>query len=199
MQIFINGNEDDSTYDQAQLGDLLDQVQKEKLEKGQFLFKIKVNDQDIEFGSPDFRETPVTNIQKLEIATSSLSSMVDENIKNGILYLSKLTPGLEQVSAMLRAGQHQEANTILLDIVDGIDWFSQLIELVVQAKDLDVETIQYDGKNLMERKSQLAGLTEKVLASYQEKDLIKLADVLEFEFLPYYQEWTKVLPQIKSA
>jgi len=198
MKIFINGNEDSSTYDQPELGNLLDQIQKDKLEKGQFLFKIKVNDQDIEFGSEDFRETPTANIQKLEIETSSLATMVNENIDNGILYLSKLTPGLEQVAAMLRAGQHQEANSILLDIVDGVDWFSQLIELVIQAKDLDVETVQYNGKNLMERKSQLVGLTENILASYQGQDWVKLADLLEFEFLPYYQDWSEVLPQIKG-
>ncbi len=198
MNIFINGNEDTSTYDKAELGDLLDAIQKDKLEKGQFLFKIKVNDQDIEFGSPEFRDTPVANIQKLEIETSSLASMVNENIDNGVLYLSKLTPGLEQVAAMLRDGQHQEANSILLDIVDGVDWFSQLIELVIQAKGLDVENTQYNGKNLLERKTQLVGLTESILSSFQAKDWVKLADLLEFEFLPYYNDWAEVLPQLKD-
>ncbi len=199
MNIFINGNEDTSTYDKAELGDLLDAIQKDKLEKGQFLFKIKVNDQDIEFGSPEFRDTPVANIQKLEIETSSLASMVNENIDNVVLYLSKLTPGLEQVAAMLRDGQHQEANSILLDIVDGVDWFSQLIELVIQAKGLDVENTQYNGKNLLERKTQLVGLTESILSSFQAKDWVKLADLLEFEFLPYYNDWAEVLPQLKDA
>jgi len=198
MKLYINGNEDTASYDHSNLGDLLEHIQSEKLETGQFLFKIRVDDKNVEFGSPEFKETPLAEIQKIEVETSTMEHMVNENIDNAGTYLERLVPGLEQVARMFRDGNQQEANQIFVDVVDGIDWFSQLVDLVIQARSLDVENVQYEGKTLMERKQKLLSLTQDVLETHKKQDWVRLADLLEYEFLPYYQDWLKVLPQLKN-
>lgn len=198
MKIYINGTEDNTSYTQTKLGDLLEHIQKETLQEDQFLFKIRVNDQSIEFGSNETKETPLTEVLKLEIETSTMNDMVNENIQNAIGYLERLIPGLEQVGNMFRDGNQQQANQLFMDVVDGIDWFSQLVELVVQARQLDVNAVQYNGKTLSDRKQQLLTMTQSVLEVHKKQDWIRLADLLEYEFLPYYQDWLEVLPQLKN-
>ncbi|CCQ90504.1 hypothetical protein NITGR_30003 [Nitrospina gracilis 3/211] len=198
MKIFINGNEDKSSYTQTMLGDLLEHIQKETLNDDQFLFKVRVNDQNVEFGSNEFKETSLAEVQKLEIETSTMNNMVNENIQNAIGYLERLIPGLQQVAQMFREGKQQQANQLFMDVVDGIDWFSQLVELVVQARQLDVNNTQYSGKTLSDRKEKLLKMTQAVLEVHKKQDWIRLADLLEYEFLPYYQDWLEVLPQLKN-
>ncbi|MCF8719771.1 hypothetical protein [Nitrospina gracilis] len=198
MKIYINGTEDNTSYTQTRLGDLLEHIQKETLQEDQFLFKIRVNEKSVEFGSNETKETPLTEVQKLEIETSSMNDMVNENIQNAIGYLERLIPGLEQVGNMFRDGNQQQANQLFMDVVDGIDWFSQLVELVVQARQLDVNAVQYNGKTLSDRKQQLLTMTQSVLEVHKKQDWIRLADLLEYEFLPYYKDWLEVLPQLKN-
>ncbi|CAI2717409.1 hypothetical protein [Nitrospina watsonii] len=198
MKIYINGTEDSSSYEHAKLGDLLEHIQKEKLQDDQFLFKIRVNEENIEFGSDELKEAPTENIHKLEIETSTMNDMVNENIDNAIGYLERLIPGLEKVATMFRAGDQQEANKLFVDVVDGIDWFSQLGELVVQARQLDVNQTEYNGKTLADRKQELVTLTQGVLEVHKKQDWVRLADLLEYEFLPYYKDWLTVLPQLKN-
>ncbi|MGP0629787.1 hypothetical protein ACTRW9_08765 [Nitrospina sp. 32_T5] len=198
MKIFINGNEDNTSYTQTRLGDLLEHIQKETLNDDQFLFKIRINDQSMEFGSNESKEMLLTEIQKLEIETSTMNDMVNENIHNAIGYLERLIPGLQQVAQMFREGKQQQANQLFMDVVDGIDWFSQLVELVVQARQLDVNNTQYSGKTLSDRKEKLLQMTQAVLEVHKNQDWIRLADLLEYEFLPYYEDWLEVLPQLKN-
>lgn len=198
MKIYINGTEDNASYEHAKLGDLLEHIQKEKLQDDQFLFKIRVNEENIEFGSDELKEAPTENIHKLEIETSTMNDMVNENIDNAIGYLERLIPGLEKVATMFRSGNQQEANKLFVDVVDGIDWFSQLGELVVQARQLDVNQTEYNGKTLADRKQELVTLTQSVLEVHKKQDWVRLADLLEYEFLPYYKDWLTVLPQLKN-
>ncbi|MGP0565179.1 MULTISPECIES: hypothetical protein [unclassified Nitrospina] len=198
MKIFINGSEDNTSYTQTRLGDLLEHIQKETLNDDQFLFKIRINDQSMEFGSNESKEMLLTEIQKLEIETSTMNDMVNENIHNAIGYLERLIPGLQQVAQMFREGKQQQANQLFMDVVDGIDWFSQLVELVVQARQLDVNNTQYSGKTLSDRKEKLLQMTQAVLEVHKNQDWIRLADLLEYEFLPYYEDWLEVLPQLKN-
>lgn len=198
MKLYINGNEDTAIYDQSLLGELLEYIQSEKLEDGQLLFKIRVDGRTIEFGSPESQKIPIQSIQQLEIETTTLENMVNENIDNADTYLQRLVPGLEQVARMFRDGNQQEANQVFIDVVDGIDWFSQLVDLVIQARNLDVENVQYEGRSLMDRKQKLLSLTQDVLETHKKQDWVRLADLLEYEFLPYYQDWLVVLPQLKT-
>ena len=137
-------------------------------------------------------------MKSLEIETATLAEILERNILNAQNYLQKLLPGIEKTAEIFRSGNEQEANQLFLQIIDGMDWFSQVMEIVIQVKQFEPDRPIYSGKSLQDQKNQFADLTRQMLEANKNKDWVLLADLLEYELLPYYQEWNDFLPKIKS-
>jgi hypothetical protein len=44
----------------------------------------------------------------------------------------------------------------------------------------------------------LVDFTQQMVDANKNQDWVLLADLLEYEILPYYQEWSDLLPQLRS-
>jgi hypothetical protein len=198
MKLWINGEEDSASYTQDTLGDLLDHLQEKKNAQNQFLLKVQVDDQTVEFAAPNVRKTALTAIQKLDIEFEGLPVLIDRNMSNAENYLSRLIPGIEKASELFRTGNEQEANRYFLNIIDGIDWFSQVMDSIIEAKKIDLSNTPFNGQTIQARKDKLLDLTQQVLEANKNKDWVLVADLLEYEIFPYYQDWAAILPEIKG-
>ncbi|MBI4389199.1 MAG: hypothetical protein HY580_03380 [Nitrospinae bacterium] len=199
MKILINGIEDAQKYDGTTLGDVLRQIEQTKVLRGTFISNLKLNRQDSDLRSEEVLRTPIPAIQSLEIEISSISALITKNIANAEEYLNKLIPGIQKAAGLFHSGSEQEANQFFIIIVDGIDWLSQVVDSVVDAMGMDAGKIQVNGKTVLERKSQLLDLIQQMLNANKNKDWVHLADLLEYEILPFYQEWQTFLPQLRQA
>ncbi len=198
MKITINGKEESTQYNHSQLGNLLDQITAENNEEGHYLLKVYVDGQEVDFESPKAREIALDAVESLNIEYGTLDSIVERNIDNAEAYLEKFVPGLEKASDLYRTGNSQEASKFFLNIIDGIDWLSMVIDSVIEAKRLDIHKKAYTNQSLQERKEQLLQLTNQALEANKNKDWVLLADLLEYEILPFYQNWAEILPEIKN-
>lgn len=196
MKIFVNGVEDTISFKGDILGDILDNILAKEPSKRNFFRKISLNGEDVPFDSPKIRQTPVSQIETLETEISSLNQILEKNIVNAQDYLKKLIPGIQKASDLFRSGSEQEANKFFLNIIDGIEWFSQVVDSVAQVKDLPSDAIVLDGKSIQARQEELVGWTRQMLEANKNKDWVLLADLLEYEILPYYAEWDEYLPKI---
>lgn len=199
MKLIVNGTEDTSSYEPSELGALLDHLQDEKNEQGLFLLKVRVDGKETEFGDPTVRSLPTSGIDQVEVEFVTLPGMVDRNLDNAQDYLSRLLPGLETASELFRTGNEQEANQFFLNIIDGMDWFSEVVDSVIQAKNLELSDTRFQGKSLLERKNQFLDLIKQIVEAKKNKDWVLVADLLEYEILPYYKDWDAVLPEIRET
>lgn len=199
MKIFINGIEDAQKYDGMTLGDVLRQIRQSKVLKGTFISNLKLNRQESDLRSEEVLQTSIPKIETLEIEISSVSSLITRNIANAEEYLKKLIPGIQKAAGLFHSGSEQEANQFFIKIVDGIDWLSQVVDTVVDAMGKDANDIHVNGKTVLERKNQLIDLIQQMLNANKNKDWVLLADLLEYEILPFYQEWQTFLPQLRQA
>ncbi|MAR70547.1 MAG: hypothetical protein CMH74_08565, partial [Nitrospina sp.] len=89
-----------------------------------------------EFPSND-RETlqkkPV-DINSLEVELADLKDLVATNLSNALDYLEKLIPGFDQAADLFRTGNEQEANKYYIQILDGMDWFSEVVNVVMSSE-----------------------------------------------------------------
>jgi hypothetical protein len=199
MKIFINGVEETQTYTGVTVAEVLDHVIQNKVFGGTFISALKLDNKFVDIDASDTRQTAVVNINSLEIEISSLSSLISKNISNAEDYLKKLIPGIQKASELFHSGNEQEASKFFLNIVDGIEWFSQVIDAVLNVIGENSASLCFNKKSILDRKQQLLELITQLVNANKNKDWVLLADLLEYEILPYYKEWELILPELKQA
>jgi hypothetical protein len=179
------------------LGDLLSHIEKVGVAQGNVVRSIKIDGQESSPDSSEAQRTQISEIATLELEISTLADMINKNIENADAYLIRLIPGIEKSVELFRIGNEQEANKFFVKIVDGIDWFSQVLDIILTAKEISPETV-FEGKSIQDRRTSLVGLTQQMVDANKNQDWVLLADLLEYEILPYYQEWSNLLPGFRS-
>ena len=196
MKILVNGVEKSFSCDGETLGDLLDHIIENEPSQGSCFSNIRLNEKEVLVDSTEIQQTPLSQIETLETEILSLNQIVEKNITNAQDYLKKLIPGLQKASDLFRAGNEQEANKFFINIIDGMDWFSQVVDSIAKAVDFGSDTIIFDEKTFHDRQGDLVKLTRQMVDANQNQDWVLLADLLEYEILPYYTDWEEQLPKI---
>jgi hypothetical protein len=197
MKLLVNGKEETVSYMGETLGDLLLHIEKEGVPQGNVVRSIKIDGQESSPDSPEAQKTPLSEIATLEVEISTLSDIINKNIENADAYLIRLIPGIEKSVELFRMGNEQEANKFFINIIDGIDWLSQVLDMILTAKAISPDTV-FDGKSIQDRRASLVGLTQQMVDANKNQDWVLLADLLEYEIRPYYQEWSNLLPHFRS-
>ncbi len=198
MKIFVNGAEHPGPHTGSTLGELLDGILQSKPALGNFFSRVCLNKEEVAHDSEPIRRTPVAEIETLETEISSLSQIVNKNLTNIRAYLNKLIPGIEKAAELFRSGDEKEANQFFINIIDGMDWFSQVVESLEKAVDLIPGSQKMPEGAVKERQERLITLIQQMEEANKNKDWILLADLLEYEILPYYSDWEKMLPQFQQ-
>jgi hypothetical protein len=196
MKILVNGIEKNFACDGKTLGDLLDHILAQEPELGNCFGSIRLNEQEVLEDSTEVRQTPVSGIDTLEAEVFSLNQILEKNIANAQDYLNKLIPGIEKASDLFRTGNEQEANKFFINIIDGMEWFSQVMDSVAKATETESTDIKFVGKSFTDRQGKLVNLTRQMVEANENQDWVLLADLLEYEIQPYYCDWEDQLPKI---
>jgi len=197
MKVLVNGKEETISFMGETLGDLLSHIEKVGVAQGNVVRSIKIDGQESSPDSSEAQRTQISEIATLEVEISTLADMINKNIENADAYLIRLIPGIEKSVELFRIGNEQEANKFFVKIVDGIDWFSQVLDIILTAKEISPETV-FEGKSIQDRRTSLVDLTQQMVDANKNQDWVLLADLLEYEILPYYQEWSNLLPGFRS-
>ena len=203
MKLFINSIEKAMDFHGNTLGELLDQIQKNTVLPGTYISSIILDNNPIDLQNKDvktleFRTILVNDIQKLEIEIVSVQEIVSKNLENTEQYLEKLLPGIEKAIELFQMEDETEANHFFLNIIDGIDWLSQVLDGVITALNIDIENKKILGKTIQERQTQLINLTQRLVEANKNKDWVLVADLLEYEVLPFYGEWSELIPEFRK-
>jgi len=193
MKLIINGVEQEN-YDikDETLGEILDVMVKNT--PGSYIRRIWLDQKEF---PPDDYETlqkKPADINSLEIEFAKLRDLLATNLANALDYLERLIPGFRQASDLFRMGNEQEANKFYIQILDGMDWFSEVINIVMGSKEKgsESETIFSD------RQAKLTNLMGQMLEANKNQDWVLLADILEYEMVPFYEEWQDILKKLKN-
>jgi hypothetical protein len=197
MKLLINGKEEVGSGIGETLGDFLLHIEKVGLVQGNVVRSIKLNGHESSPDSKVNRNMRLSEIETLEIEVTNLSDIVDKNIENADAYLMKLIPGIEKSVELFRMGNEQEANQFFINIIDGVDWLSQVLDMILEAKAVSPDAV-FDGKSIQQRRDNLITFTQQMVDANKNKDWVLLADLLEYEILPYYQEWSNLIPYFRE-
>ena len=203
MKIIINGEESKETFSSNTLGGILDQIQELKTVPGTVIAYLTLDGQSVDFSSDTdngrtIRAREAAEVGVMEVEISSVQEIVLKNLENAEAYLEKLIPGILKGAELFQREDEVEANKFFINIIDGMDWLSQVLDGVFKTMQIEPESIEFQGKTLAERQVFLVDLTKQILEANGAKDWVLTADLLEYEVAPFYQEWSKWLPELKS-
>jgi len=192
MKISINGAE---TQDPSFQGETLEEVMNAivKSRQDSYIRRIWLDGQEVSSDSQDTLKTLTTSVELLELELAELQDLLANNLTNAKDYLVKLIPGFQKAADLFRMGNEQEANQYYLQVLDGIEWFSQVVIIIVSTQKNKSEE-----KSLEERQKKLTDLMSQMLEANQNQDWVLMADLMEYEMIPFYKDWKEVLSRIES-
>ena len=197
MKVSINGvAQEESDFEGETVSAILDAMVQQT--PGSYIRRIWLDDQEFPSDDREALQKKPSDIDSLEVELANLKDLVETNLANALDYLKKLIPGFEQAADLFRAGSEQEANKYYLQILDGIDWFSQVVSVIMSPDEGETELPDTDDESLEVRQKKLTDLMSQMLEANQNQDWVLLADILEYEMVPFYKDWEKILSKLEN-
>ena len=197
MKVSINGvAQEESDFEGETVSAILDSMVQQT--PGSYIRRIWLDDQEFPSDDREALQKKPSDIDSLEVELANLKDLVATNLANALDYLKKLIPGFEQAADLFRAGNEQEANKYYLQILDGIDWFSQVVSVIMSPDEGETELPDTDDESLEVRQKKLTDLMSQMLEANENQDWVLLADILEYEMVPFYKDWEKILSKLEN-
>ena len=193
MKLTINGVEQkESEFKGETLEAILDMMVKNT--PGSYIRRIWLDQQEFPSDDRETLQKKPADINSLEVELADLKDLVATNLSNALDYLEKLIPGFDQAADLFRTGNEQEANKYYIQILDGMDWFSEVVNVVMSSEGEGQEPED----SLRIRQAKLTDLMSQMLEANKNQDWVLLADILEYEMIPFYKEWQTILSKLKN-
>ena len=197
MKVSINRvAQEESDFEGETVSAILDSMVQQT--PGSYIRRIWLDDQEFPSDDREALQKKPSDIDSLEVELANLKDLVATNLANALDYLKKLIPGCEQAADLFRAGNEQEANKYYLQILDGIEWFSQVVSVIMSPDEGETELPDTDDESLEVRQKKLTDLMSQMLEANENQDWVLLADILEYEMVPFYKDWEKILSKLKN-
>ena len=192
MKISINGAE---TQDPSFQGETMEEVMNAivKSRQNSYIRRVWLDGQEVSSDSQDILKISPASVGLLELELAELQDLLANNLTNAKDYLVRLIPGFQKAADLFRMGNEQEANQYYLQVLDGIEWFSQVVIIIVSTQENKSEE-----KSLEERQKKLTDLMSQMLEANQNQDWVLMADLMEYEMIPFYKDWEAVLSRIEA-
>jgi len=197
MKVSINRvAQEESDFEGETVSAILDSMVQQT--PGSYIRRIWLDDQEFPSDDLEALQKKTSDIDSLEVELANLKDLVATNLANALYYLKKLIPGCDQAADLFRAGNEQEANKYYLQILDGIEWFSQVVSVIMSPDEGEKELPDTDDESLEVRQKKLTDLMSKMLEANENQDWVLLADILEYEMVPFYKDWEKILSKLEN-
>ena len=197
MKVSINGVEqEESKFEGDTLGEVINSIVKQT--PGIYIRRIWLDEKEFPPYGLETLEKDPSNIKSLKVELANLEDLVTTNLTNVLDYLQKLIPGFEKAADLFRMGNQQEANKYYLQILDGIDWFTQVVNVIMSPDGGEVMIHGSENESLEVRHKKHTDLMSQMLEANKNQDWVLLADLLEYEMVPFYKGWEKTLSKLKN-
>ncbi|CEP68883.1 Uncharacterized [Moorella glycerini] len=186
MRILLNGSEVGALDDKKGLSDFLEALAREENRKGRAIARILFN--GIETNNWD-KMVDEIEINEIELVTAPIDKLFAETLSDAYDYLARLEQGLEDIGTNLQLGRKREALELLARAIEGLEWYTQVLQLIIQSK-------PGEATNVKERLNILNGWLREILGAGEREDYSLLADLLLYELAPEIKRNQKWLEEI---
>lgn len=195
MKLLINGEERelnlpaDSSFPQ-----LMEEVYLSSQAPDTAVTRVMLNKQNITGKDwEEYNSLTLADINTLEVETSSVKILALETIGSLRDFIQTLSIDLERAGELFRLGDQLQANDLYSRLLDGIQLIHHMTTLIERNIDLDLSGVNFKEIPISHHLKKLSPIIEDMLAAQQEEDWILLADLIEYELIPHFQDRREML------
>jgi hypothetical protein len=176
------------------------------------LLRRKVNDKDLSGGRELLKTETKPILEDWIKVVPQMIERIPQEIKDKITGLAQTTllerlnkaideiPGiskrLETVSLDLQTGNEHRAMESFQEITEELSDMIHLLQETERNFGLDYRSIRVEDQTVHERALEMDELLSEIITAFENKDIVMLSDLLEYELSPAIQRWKDVLKTI---
>ncbi len=199
-EILLNNRKIDlDLSDVKNLSDLLKTISEKHLSSDEVITNVLLNNDPLDDESfLLYKDKILSEINSLALTTSTdpterASSLLRE-VAN---YMDNLSTGLRDVADVLRMGEIEKANSLLLQGIDGISSFMDLVGAIKTLAKSDLSDLILEDGSLGDLEGQLFKTLNDLKEGQESKDWVTVADLLEYELSPIMERWRAAIPELQ--
>jgi len=135
----------------------------------------------------------------IEIITGTTFEIARDAVREALAYLDRaelITPSIAR-SFELTPGP--EAFAQLSQLLDGFRWIAMLVDRLTSLFRMELGRMRVEGKSIQEHHDGLAEVLRQLVSAQEHEDFAFIADLLEFEILPFIPVWRRVLQTLMAS
>ncbi len=187
MKVFIDEEE---RIDLEDLGikEIVSKVEEEVKKSGRVVMRVEVDGKPID--EKKLGEMDLSDAREIAFITKSVRDLVSESLNDLRIYLPKLVGGLKDIASLFRVGEFKKGLGLLPKAVEGLGWLIKVFEYT--AVILGVEWNEYKEIDFDRERDELIEKMGEISAALENKDFIRLSDLLAYEIAPTVERWKKL-------
>ncbi len=157
---------------------------------GRFISSLRLNGREV---ADIDRESGrcLDGINSIEITTRSRLSLARDIIAEGRNYIEGLQDYLLKTAGCYTRGSGCADNS-LLEAIQGMQWFVQMIGFIEDALGLDYARLVLNGQPVNDYVRMLNIIFQEIVNSQEKTDPVLLADILEYNLVPQLDNWKEI-------
>jgi len=176
----------------ASFGQVMGTIRDQTKTPGVRILRVRLNGEEITGKSWDSHlGLGLDEITDLEVETGLVSDLARETLGSLDEFIGGLIKELQRSAEQLRLGQSPNANDSLARALDGIQILGHTSPLVERGLGFDARGSNGDPIN--QKLARLEPILEDMFTAQKDGDVVLLADLIEYELIPYFQDRSKVV------
>ncbi len=202
MEIIVDGNRDFSVQAESPtMADILTEIDAYLRGQGRAMQTVTANGENIppEKLGEVFAGKNADEIQSLEINSEVLSALVKESLGELEEVLPELPKVCHQLAEVFQSESPDEGYAIFEQLAEVWAAVTLRQQQVIKVLELDINTLSIDDKPFEEVQDELNKSLQDAAKALESKDLISLADLLEYELAPRAEDEKRIVDLLKTC
>ena len=198
MEIYLNQEKVGYTLEgEKNLGEILSQMDKWVRDQGELITSVNLDGKTLTIEESDaLAGRALEEITSLDLNSQDRYLLAADGM--GLLksYLPRFASGSEEIADYLQKGEDLKAYELFEEFVSGLEWIVDMLSNVARVVELDYRVINYSGRSIEERLSDFLGLMKEIEKTFENRDMVMLSDLLQYEVTPMSNEWLEMADEI---
>jgi len=201
MNLMIDGvSQPIDLADGATFGDVMQSVSRIKSVPGVGVTFVKLNGEDITgVDWTRFASMAAAEIEALEIRTGDTTLLARQLLDSVEDFAGRLVTELTRTAEALRVGDKDRAMPLYGRALDGIQLLNHTTGMIARNIGIDTASILFAGKPSADHFQRLQPVLDDLFAAQQKEDWVLLADLIEYELIPLFEDHQRVLKSWREA
>lgn len=175
------------------LKDLISRLEDEFQGRGEVICEIRVNGMVVhEKDESTFAQSAMEEIESLSIASERPGDLILSTLGSALDYVPRLHKACESTAELMRGSDSRLAQMNFTELLDGCQWLVDTVVYLRSAADSVGNPIK-DQLAWRTAEGRFAIIVGDILAAFQKKDFVLVADLVEYDLFNHLEEWSNVI------